>query len=173
MEAIYQSKRLYVQEMKKLVGGDNPYMPPDQLAEEHNRCLKDAEQLFNETEMVGGQEFRRNYLNQLHREIDQEYDNFKKLNEIKNTTSIHATRTPAVLFTVMVAAYLVAKILGWCGFTLLANVLYVIAFIFTVLLLIWVLVPYTGGHKTVSAVIDLLADLIWDYMLCYIYTRAS
>ncbi|XP_041353452.1 atlastin-2-like [Gigantopelta aegis] len=171
LAAVSNSKNKYIKEMEEVIGGDQPYMHPDQVEKEHTQCLQRAERLFFQTKKMGGPEFSKRYSDQLREELDEAFENFKKHNEAKNVFS--AARTPAVLFTVMVASYMMAGIVGMLGIESLANLLNLVMFVFLVLMLTWVYVRYTGEHRNVSTVIDQVADLIWDKILSQIYTTAA
>ena len=144
----------------KVVGGDQPYMHPDQIEEEHLRCLQSAERLFHQTKKMGGPEFSKQYSEQLHKELEVAYENFRKHNEAKNVFS--AARTPAVLFTIVVTAYVVAGILAVFGFETVASLLNMVMVVFLLLMLTWLYVRYTGQHRNVSLIIDHVADAVWD-----------
>ncbi|XP_041354644.1 atlastin-1-like [Gigantopelta aegis] len=169
LESASVSRSQYIRDMGEVIGGDRPYVHPNWLEEQHQRCLQQAEQLFNQTKTATDPEIRKKDLSELREGLEDAYENFKQQNEIKT----HATRTPAALLSVLVVAYLLAKVLDVIGFTTVAFLLNVVTFFFLVLALTWLLVPYTEGHRNISNSINELADFIWDYMLCVVYTRAA
>lgn len=109
---------------------------------------------------MGGPEFSQTYEDKLKEDLTETYENYAKHNESKNIFS--AARTPAVLFTVVVACYFVSGILGMIGLETLANLVNLLMILFLVLLVTWLYTRYTGEHRNISLTIDQLADILWD-----------
>lgn len=93
-------------------------------------------------------------------EIATLYENYQKHNNGKNLFS--AARTPAVLFTMTVAFYVMASLFGLIGVESLANLANLVMVIFLVLMLTWFYVRYSGEYRSLAAHIDQLADALWD-----------
>ena len=67
---------------------------------------------------MGGDEFYHRYLDQLEAEIEETYANFIKHNDGKNI--FYAARTPATLFAVMFALYIISGLTGFIGLNSIA-----------------------------------------------------
>ncbi|XP_067681907.1 atlastin-2-like isoform X1 [Haliotis asinina] len=171
LSAVSHAKLQYTREMEELIGGEKPYMNPDQLDREHCQCLERAMDLFSSTKKMGGPEFSKMYADQLKVELEECFDNFQKHNASKNIFS--AARTPAVLFTVMVASYLLAGILGVIGLESLANLLNLVMIAFLGIMCAWLYVRYSGEYREIGAYIDQLADFIWEHALSQVYSKAA
>ena len=109
---------------------------------------------------MGGPEFSQQYLEKLSTELEAQYENFVKHNESKNIFA--AARTPAVLFTVMVAAYILSGIFGVIGLESFANLLNLIMGVALFLFAGWAYVRYSGDYRDLGIKIDQLADFIWE-----------
>ena len=143
-----------------MCGGDKPYIGPELLEREHDRILKAAMQLFHSTRKMGGSEFSQTYADKLEEEAQGMYANFIKHNDSKNIFA--AARTPAVLFVIMVACYLVAGILGILGLESFANLVNLLMGVALVLLITWAYARYSGDYREIGVHIDKAADMLWD-----------
>ena len=111
---------------------------------------------------MGGPEFSQGYEDQLQSEMLEQFENFQKHNESKNIFS--AARTPAVLFTVMLAAYIIAGVFSVIGLESVSNLCNFIMICFLVLLCSWFYLQYSGEFRHIALQIDGLANVIWDYV---------
>lgn len=149
----------------QICGGDKPYMGPEHLEREHERIKSSALNTFLTTRKMGGSEFSQTYAEQLDSELSELYSNFVKHNDSKNIFA--AARTPAVLFTVMVACYIIAGILGILGLEWLANLVNLSMGVALVLLITWAYARYSGDYREIGSYIDKGADALWDGVSIY------
>ena len=146
----------------QLCGGDKAYINPTELEREHLRCLERSIQLFKSARKMGGPEFSQGYEDQMKSELLEQFDHFQKHNESKNI--FKAAMTPAVLFTVMLLAYIVAGVFGVIGLESIANMLNFVMICFLALLCTWFYLQYSGELRNVAIQIDSIASAIWEHV---------
>ena len=146
----------------QICGGDKAYINPTELEKEHLQCLSKAIHMFKSTRKMGGPEFSQGYEDQLRTEMQEQFENFQKHNESKNIFS--AARTPAVLFTVMLAAYIIAGVFGVIGLESFANLCNFVMICFLVLLCTWFYLQYSGEFRNIALQIDAVANVIWEFV---------
>jgi len=112
---------------------------------------------------MGGPQFSLNYAEQLEKELDELYENFKKHNDGKNIFS--SARTPAVLFTVMAIAYVFSGVFALVGMDSFANLMNMVLGMFLVMLCTWIYVRYSGEQRNIGQHIDQAAEVIWDKVI--------
>lgn len=168
LAAVAQSKDYYTSTMELICGGDRPYMSTKRLEDEHLRVKDKTLLLFRNARKMGGDEFSRSYEQRLDTETEEAFCNYLKFNESKNV--FKAFRTPAVLFTVVVIAYVFSSIFGAVGLYLFANLLNLCMGMALFLLCLWGYVRYSGDLREVGIQIDILANLMWENVLkpCYV-----
>ncbi|XP_076464209.1 atlastin-2-like [Babylonia areolata] len=171
LAAVASAKSQYSKDMEEVCGGEKPYLNPEVLEREHERCLLRAMDLFHATRKMGGPEFSRPYEDQLQEEIASMYDSFCKNNEGKNLLA--AARTPAVLFGTVTIFYMVSTFVGLLGLEAVANVASLAMWAFLLLLVVWLFVRYSGEHRQVAMQIDQLADLLWEQVLSQVYSKVA
>ena len=111
---------------------------------------------------MGGPEFSQGYEDQMKSELLEQFDHFQKHNESKNI--FKAAMTPAVLFTVMLLAYIVAGVFGVIGLESIANMLNFVMICFLALLCTWFYLQYSGELRNVAIQIDCIASAIWEHV---------
>ena len=116
---------------------------------------------------MGGPEFSQGYGDQLKTDILEQFDHFQKHNESKNI--FKAAMTPAVLFTVMLLAYIIAGVFNVIGLESIANMLNFVMVCFLVLLCTWFYLQYSGELRNVAVQIDSLATAIWEHVSTVIF----
>ncbi|XP_005104155.1 atlastin isoform X2 [Aplysia californica] len=171
LAAVANSKTLYTKLMEEICGGEKPYLNPEALHVEHTRCVERCIDLFHNTRKMGGPEFSQSFEDKLKEDITEAFENFSKHNESKNIFS--AARTPAVLFTVVVAFYFMSGIVGVIGLETIGNLFNLVMLVFLLLLVTWFYLRYSGEHRNLSVAIDQLADMLWDNMLSHVYTKLA
>ena len=62
----------------QICGGDKPYLHPDTLQVEHDRCMEMCLDLFHSTRKMGGPEFCRAYEEQLKEDLTESFANFSR-----------------------------------------------------------------------------------------------
>ncbi|GFS22103.1 atlastin-3 [Elysia marginata] len=78
LAAVANSKALYNKKMEEICGGDKPYLHPDTLQVEHNRCVEMCVDLFHSTRKMGGPEFCQMYEDQLKEDLTEAFANFTR-----------------------------------------------------------------------------------------------
>lgn len=109
---------------------------------------------------MGGEDFCRRYQDQLDEELDEVYANFVKHNDGKNL--FYAARTPATLFAVMFAMYIISGLTGFLGMNSIATLCNLVMGVALISLCTWAYVKYSGEFREVGTLIDQMAELLWD-----------
>ncbi|XP_019399635.1 PREDICTED: atlastin-2 isoform X2 [Crocodylus porosus] len=163
LAAVAGAKDLYSKSMEQVCGGDKPYIAPSDLERKHQDFRESAVKQFRSVKKMGGEEFCRRYQDQLEAEMDEIYANFVKHNDGKNI--FYAARTPATLFAVMFAMYIISGLTGFLGMNSIATLCNLIMGLALVSLCTWAYVKYSGEFREVGTVIDQIAEAIWEQVL--------
>ena len=143
-----------------MCGGDKPYIAPADLERCHEEFRECSVRHFRSVKKMGGDEFCQRYQSQLEAELDEAYANFTKHNDGKNI--FYAARTPATLFAVMFAAYVVSGVTGFVGLSTLAALANLLMGVALLSLCAWAYVKYSGEFREVGVLIDLVAENLWE-----------
>ncbi|XP_069463916.1 atlastin-2 isoform X3 [Ambystoma mexicanum] len=160
LAAVAGGKDAYSKGMEQVCGGDKPYIAPSDLDRRHQDLKETAVKQFRSVKKMGGEEFCQRYQEQLEAEIDETYANFIKHNDGKNI--FYAARTPATLFAVMFATYIVSGLTGFIGLNTIAVLCNLIMGAALLSLCAWAYVKYSGEFREIGTLIDQLAELIWE-----------
>jgi len=154
----------------QVCGGDKAYIHPNELEKEHQRCVRRALEAFRTARKMGGPEFSQAYQEKLIEEMTEQFENFQRHNESKNIFS--AARTPAVLFTVMIACYMLGGVLSILGLESIMNLFNFTMILFLILLVSWFYIQYSGDYRTLAIQIDQIATVFWEHVsyLCITYS---
>ncbi|KYO18401.1 atlastin-2 isoform X2 [Alligator mississippiensis] len=163
LAAVAGAKDLYSKSMEQVCGGDKPYIAPSDLERKHQDFRESAVKQFRSVKKMGGEEFCHRYQDQLEAEMDEIYANFVKHNDGKNI--FYAARTPATLFAVMFAMYIISGLTGFLGMNSIATLCNLIMGLALVSLCTWAYVKYSGEFREVGTVIDQIAEAIWEQVL--------
>ncbi|XP_078464774.1 atlastin-2-like isoform X1 [Lampetra fluviatilis] len=163
LTAVATAKDMYNREMEKVCGGNQPFLAPSDLEQSHHNLLEGCIKQFRSTKKMGGEEYSRKYEEQLECEIQETFGNFSKHNDSKNI--FKAARTPATFFSVVVAMYVASGALGFVGLSALASLCNLVLTMSLLLLCTWSYVRYSGEYRDVGAVIDDLANVLWEQVL--------
>lgn len=109
---------------------------------------------------MGGDEFCRRYQDQLEAEIEETYANFIKHNDGKNI--FYAARTPATLFAVMFAMYIISGLTGFVGLNSIAVLCNLVMGLALTSLCTWAYVKYSGEFREIGTMIDQIAETLWE-----------
>ncbi|XP_053099399.1 atlastin-2 isoform X4 [Hemicordylus capensis] len=160
LAAVAGAKDTYNKGMEQVCGGDKPYIAPADLERKH-QDLKDLSiKQFRSVKKMGGEEFCRRYQDQLDKELDEIYANFLKHNDGKNI--FYAARTPATLFAVMFAMYIISGLTGFLGMNSIATLCNLVMGLALVSLCTWAYVKYSGEFREVGTLIDQIAEVLWE-----------
>uniref|UniRef100_A0A452I4A6 GB1/RHD3-type G domain-containing protein n=1 Tax=Gopherus agassizii TaxID=38772 RepID=A0A452I4A6_9SAUR len=160
LAAVAGAKDTYNKGMEQVCGGDKPYIAPSDLERQHQDFKESAVKQFCSVKKMGGEEFCRRYQEQLEAELDEIYANFVKHNDGKNI--FYAARTPATLFAVMFAMYIISGLTGFLGMNSIASLCNLIMGLALISLCTWAYVKYSGEFREVGTAIDQIAEALWE-----------
>ncbi|KAG7462817.1 hypothetical protein MATL_G00188800 [Megalops atlanticus] len=160
LTAVAGAKDSYNKSMEQVCGGDKPYIAPSDLERCHEELKQCSVRQFRAVKKMGGEEFCRRYEEQLEAELDEAYANFIKHNDGKNI--FYAARTPATLFAVMFAMYIVAGVTGFIGLTSIAALCNFVMGVALLSLCTWAYVKYSGEYRELGSLVDLVAETLWE-----------
>ncbi|XP_026165207.1 atlastin-2 isoform X1 [Mastacembelus armatus] len=163
LTAVAGAKDLYSKNMEQVCGGDKPYIAPADLERCHEEFREHSVRYFRSVKKMGGEEFCQRYQNQLESELDEAYISFSKHNDGKNI--FYAARTPATLFAVMFATYIVSGVTGFIGLSTLAVLANLVMGVALLSLCAWAYVKYSGEFREVGTMIDMVAETLWEQVL--------
>lgn len=83
-----------------------------------------------------------------------------KHNDGKNI--FYAARTPATLFAVMFAMYIISALTGFIGLNSIANICNLIMGLALLSFCTWAYVKYSGEFRDLGTLIDQIAEIIWE-----------
>ncbi|KAK3528155.1 hypothetical protein QTP86_023879 [Hemibagrus guttatus] len=170
LAAVTGAKDAYMKSMEQVCGGDKPYIAPADLERNHEELKQSSIRQFCTIKKMGGEEFCRRYQEQLEAELDEAYVNFIKHNDGKNI--FYAARTPATLFALMFAMYVVSLVTGFVGVNSVATLCNLIMGVALVSLCTWAYVKYSGEFREVGSVIDQVAETLWVQVFCKLFEVA-
>ncbi|XP_028580827.2 atlastin-2 isoform X3 [Podarcis muralis] len=163
LAAVAGAKDTYNKGMEQVCGGDKPYIAPADLERKHQDLKELAIKQFRSVKKMGGEDFCRRYQDQLDEELDEVYANFVKHNDGKNL--FYAARTPATLFAVMFAMYIISGLTGFLGMNSIATLCNLVMGVALISLCTWAYVKYSGEFREVGTLIDQMAELLWDQVI--------
>ncbi|XP_048863182.1 atlastin-2 isoform X2 [Brienomyrus brachyistius] len=163
LAAVAGAKDLYNKNMEQFCGGDKPYIAPADLERNHGELKLRSVQQFCAVKKMGGEDFCRRYQEQLECELEEVYVNFVKHNDSKNI--FYAARTPATLFAVMFAMYIISGVTGFIGLNSIAGLSNLIMGLALISLCAWAYVKYSGEYRDLGTVIDQVAETLWEQVL--------
>ncbi|KAM7061071.1 atlastin-2 isoform 4-T4 [Acridotheres tristis] len=167
LAAVAGAKDLYNKGMEQVCGGDKPYIAPSDLEQKHQDFRESAIRQFRSVKKMGGEEFCRRYQEQLEVEIDEIYANFVKHNDGKNI--FYAARTPATLFAVMFAMYIISGLTGFLGMNSIAALCNLVLGMALISFCTWAYVKYSGEFREVGTAIDQIAEAIWEQVFSKLF----
>ncbi|KAF6102213.1 atlastin GTPase 2 [Phyllostomus discolor] len=163
LAAVAGAREIYSKSMEQVCGGDKPYIAPSDLERKHLDLKQVAIKQFRSVKKMGGDEFCRRYQDQLEAEIEETYANFIKHNDGKNI--FYAARTPATLFAVMFAMYIISGLTGFIGLTSIAVLCNLVMGLALTSLCTWAYVKYSGEFREIGTMIDQIAEILWEQVV--------
>lgn len=163
LASLSESKDAYISQMEAVCGGDKPYINEHVLDIEHCRIKDQALDIFSSRRKMGGEEFSQTYRDQLEREIEDSYANYKLHNESKNI--FKAANTPITLGALSMIVYVLSQIFALIGLYPFVAILNLVMTITFGLLGVWSYTKYSGKAPDIGENIDKLAINIWDHGL--------
>lgn len=170
LAALATSKDAYTKRMEKLCGGDTPYLAPHELEKKHAEAKEASLAIFQGTRKMGGNEFSKEYLDRLEKEVNEAFVNFEKLNDGKNI--FNAARTPAVFFTVVVLGYFFASVFASVGLLSFVRMFNLVIWAGLLAIVVWAYIRFSGEFRDFGAKLDHAAELIWDEVFLPAYNAA-
>uniref|UniRef100_A0A287D094 Atlastin GTPase 2 n=1 Tax=Ictidomys tridecemlineatus TaxID=43179 RepID=A0A287D094_ICTTR len=156
----------HIRDLNIVCGGDKPYIAPSDLERKHLDLKEVALKQFRSVKKMGGDEFCRRYQDQLEAEIEETYANFIKHNDGKNI--FYAARTPATLFAVMFAMYIISGLTGFIGLNSIAVLCNLVMGLALTSLCTWAYVKYSGEFREIGTMIDQIAETLWEQVGIYL-----
>uniref|UniRef100_A0A8C8YLA3 Atlastin GTPase 3 n=1 Tax=Prolemur simus TaxID=1328070 RepID=A0A8C8YLA3_PROSS len=160
LAAAASAKDVYYNNMEEVCGGEKPYLSPDILEEKHCEFKQLALDHFKKIKKMGGKDFSFRYQQELEEEIKELYENFCKHNGSKNVFSTF--RTPAVLFTGIVALYIASGLTGFVGLEVVAQLFNCMVGLLLIALLTWGYIRYSGQYRELGGAIDFGAAYVLE-----------
>uniref|UniRef100_A0A8D2DAL0 Atlastin GTPase 2 n=1 Tax=Sciurus vulgaris TaxID=55149 RepID=A0A8D2DAL0_SCIVU len=167
LAAVAGARDLYCKSMEQVCGGDKPYIAPSDLERKHLDLKEVALKQFRSVKKMGGDEFCRRYQDQLEAEIEETYANFIKHNDGKNI--FYAARTPATLFAVMFAMYIISGLTGFIGLNSIAVLCNLVMGLALTSLCTWAYVKYSGEFREIGTMIDQIAETLWEQVFSKLF----
>ncbi|XP_036118757.1 atlastin-2 isoform X4 [Molossus molossus] len=167
LAAVAGAREIYCKSMEQVCGGDKPYIAPSDLERKHLDFKEVAIKQFRSVKKMGGDEFCRRYQDQLEAEIEETYANFIKHNDGKNI--FYAARTPATLFAVMFAMYIISGLTGFIGLNSIAVLCNLVMGLALTSLCTWAYVKYSGEFREIGTMIDQLAETLWEQVFSKLF----
>lgn len=122
LAAVSNSKNFYLKSMKGICGTNKPYVNPKILEQKHNQLLKESLKMFESTKKLGGEDYSKNYCDDLMKEIANSFDEFVEMNNSKNMFNMWGS--PLILLCFWFIAFTLSRIFELIGIGFLANLLY-------------------------------------------------
>ncbi|XP_059516058.1 atlastin-2 isoform X3 [Myotis daubentonii] len=167
LAAVAGAREIYCRNMEQVCGGDKPYIAPSDLERKHLDLKEVAIKQFRSIKKMGGDDFCRRYQDQLEAEIEETYANFIKHNDGKNI--FYAARTPATLFAVMFAMYIISGLTGFIGLNSIAVLCNLVMGLALTSLCTWAYVKYSGEFREIGTMIDQLAETLWEQVFSKLF----
>uniref|UniRef100_A0A0N5APN3 GB1/RHD3-type G domain-containing protein n=1 Tax=Syphacia muris TaxID=451379 RepID=A0A0N5APN3_9BILA len=163
LAAVSSSKAHYMKKMEEVCGGDAPYIDAGTLDQEHERCLNEAVHMFKSARKMGGNEFSLQFLERLNSDIEEQYENFKKVNNGKNV--FRSMFTPLGLFVSIVCGYLCQEFFQMIGIDSLANMCFLIIWMLIIALSTYMYSVYSGKVREARIAMDNAVLYAWNNFL--------
>lgn len=175
MAVMTKCREFYTDEMDKLMKDRRTYMLPDDLDAQHTKMLSNALNKFDKTKKLGGDEFAKEYREQLLQDIEKRKEGYMAINEKKTHES--SSRVFVVLSTMSVVLFLFSYILGFIGFVGLASLCWTSCLMCLLIFVVYTTEKLTGHCPTASARLCIFTDIVHDHavlpMIQYLIARGS
>uniref|UniRef100_A0A8C6ML20 GB1/RHD3-type G domain-containing protein n=1 Tax=Moschus moschiferus TaxID=68415 RepID=A0A8C6ML20_MOSMO len=147
LAAVAGAREIYCKSMEQVCGGDKPY-------------IEVAIKQFRSVKKMGGDEFCQHYQDQLEAEIEETYANFIKHNDGKNI--FYAAHTPATLFAVMFAMYIISGLTGFVGLNSIAVLCNLVMGLALTLGGLTLSLKILWEFREIGTMIDQIAETLWE-----------
>jgi len=160
MVSMAAARELYEEKIEELVGGDKPYVSPEDMEKHHLQVFDMALEEFDKTKKMGGEEHSARYRKMLIDEIEETYGQYKDHNESKNIMNVAGTPlTLAFIYIILYissqvsALLLLGSIVGLINYLQLATVITASA---------WGYSKYSGKFPTIGVTVDSWTAKVWE-----------
>ncbi|XP_063691875.1 atlastin-1-like isoform X1 [Bolinopsis microptera] len=167
LSALASAQEKYTENMEKKVGGDHGYLNDTDMLTQHAESIDLAEKEFNSTRKMGGAELSKTFLEKLEKYMEDQFQQYTKINESKNI--FKSARTPITLFIVLAVAYVAHGILKAVYLGPLAMVCNAVFWGAMSTLGVWITLKWRAEHQEVAERIDHVAEMIWEQGLTPFY----
>jgi len=169
--SLASAKELYNTFMESLCGGDRPYLNEQVLELEHNRILETAIQEFDARKKMGGEEFSIKYRDQLLKELEEAFLQYKAHNDSKNI--FKAANTPITLFSIWSILYVISQFCALIMLTPVSNLCNVLMWGIVLTGSTWAYVKYSGELSHIGSQIEEVTGWVWDNVFQCLLTKAA
>ncbi|XP_023340879.1 atlastin isoform X1 [Eurytemora carolleeae] len=169
--SLASAKELYTASMESLCGGDRPYLNEQVLEIEHKRILDSAILEFDARKKMGGEEFSHKYREQLLRELEDSFIQYKAHNDSKNI--FKAANTPITLFSIWSILYIISQFCALIMLTPVSNLCNLLMWGLVFTGATWAYVKYSGEFGHVGSQIEDCTGWIWDNLFQVLLSKAA
>ncbi|XP_045453223.1 atlastin-like [Melitaea cinxia] len=161
--AVAEAKEMYETLMEEVAGGSKPYLQPVLLQKKHRHARDRALQIFDSKNKMGGDEFSASYRQKLRKELDEQFEQYRRHNDSKNV--LRRLGTALVLLALTFAAWMLVVISDILDFTVLSLLASLLAYGAIALLLFWAYSRVTGNFGEWAQILDEKAAMIMNMVI--------
>jgi len=169
--SLASAKELYMASMESLCGGDRPYLNEQVLELEHTRILDSAITEFDARKKMGGEEFSHKYRDQLLKELEDAFLQFKAHNDSKNI--FKAANTPITLFSIWSILYIISQFCALIMLSPVSNLCNLLMWGIVITGATWAYVKYSGEFGHIGERIEDFTSWAWDNIFQIILSKAA
>jgi len=169
--SLASAKELYMASMESLCGGDRPYLNEQVLELEHHRILDSAVQEFDARKKMGGEEFSHKYRDQLIKELEDSFLQYKAHNDSKNI--FKAANTPITLFSIWAILYIISQFCSLIMLSPVSNLCNLLMWGIVITGATWAYVKYSGEFGHIGSQIEEFTGWVWDNMFQVLLSKAA
>ncbi|CAG4956881.1 unnamed protein product [Colias eurytheme] len=162
LSAVSDARDVYETLMEEVVGGNQPYMDPTRLEEQHQRAKNKALHAFHSKRKMGGDDLEATYMEKLTKELEENYEQYRAHNEGKNL--FRMVGTPTLLAALALLGFLLSFVGSTLGVQTVVALGQIIAVGALVLLGFWTYTRASGNMRDVGQQIDRVADVIRTHL---------
>merc|ERR1712215_625135 len=157
------AREVYEEKMEELVGGEKPYISPQEIEEHHFRVADLAMDEFDRMKKMGGEEYTSKYREQLREEIEETYHQYKAHNESKNIMNVAGT--PLTLAFIWICLYLLSQVAALLFFGPVVAMAQYLQLATVITGSAWGLTKYSGKYPAVGVAVDGLTGRVWEMVV--------
>jgi len=169
--SLASAKELYMASMESLCGGERPYLNEQVLELEHTRILESSIQEFDARKKMGGEEFSHKYRDQLIKELEEAFQQYKAHNDSKNI--FKAANTPITLFSIWSILYIISQFCSLIMLTPICNLCNLLMWGIVLTGATWAYVKYSGEFSNIGSQIEEVTGWCWENMFQVLLSKAA